>query len=71
MSFRRILRPYDVDLVPMLPLISAALIILSALVLKRLLAVVRKQRQQARFIRETLADGMLAQSNASISAGRF
>jgi hypothetical protein len=38
-------------------LISAVLVILGALGLKRLLPVVRKHRQQVRFIRETLATG--------------
>ena len=42
----------------MLPLISVVLIIiLSALGLKRLLPIIRKHRRQARFIRETLANG--------------
>jgi hypothetical protein len=40
---------------PMVPLISALIVILSALGLKRLLPIVRKRRQQAHFIRETLA----------------
>jgi hypothetical protein len=39
----------------MLPLISVVLVILGALGLKRLLPVVRKRRQQVRFIRKTLA----------------
>ena len=39
----------------MLPLISAVLVILIALGLKRLLPVIRKHRRQVRFIRETLA----------------
>jgi hypothetical protein len=39
----------------MLPLISVVLVILGALGLKRLLPVVRKRRQQVRFIREALA----------------
>ncbi len=38
----------------MLPLISAVLVILIALGLKRLLPVIRKHRRQVRFIRETL-----------------
>src|SRR5438105_8891573 len=40
---------------PMVPLISALIVMLSALGLKRLLPIVRKRRQQAHFIRETLA----------------
>ena len=40
---------------PMVPLISALIVILSALGLKRLLPIVRKRRKQAHFIRETLA----------------
>src|SRR5213595_1549017 len=40
---------------PMVALISALIVILSALGLKRLLPIVRKRRQQAHFIRETLA----------------
>ena len=47
--------PYDVDLVSMFPLISVILVLLTALGLKRLLPVLRKQRRQSRFIRETLA----------------
>src|SRR5205823_10659134 len=39
----------------MLPLISAAVVLLIALRLTRLLPVMRKHRQQVRFIRETLA----------------
>jgi len=39
----------------MLPLISIVLVILGALVIKRLLPANRKHRQQVRFIRETLA----------------
>ena len=39
----------------MLPLISVVLLMLSALGLKRLLPVIRKRRQQVRFIREVLA----------------
>jgi hypothetical protein len=39
----------------MLPLISVVFVILAALGLKRLLPVVRRHRQQVRFIRETLA----------------
>jgi hypothetical protein len=39
----------------MLPLISFVLVVLGALGLKRLLPAARKQRQQVRFIRETLA----------------
>src|SRR6266403_1160896 len=38
----------------MLPLISVVIVILSALGLRRLLPVIRKHRQQVRFIRETL-----------------
>src|SRR5947208_2605329 len=41
----------------MLPLISAAVVLLIALRLTRLLPVMRKHRQQVRFIRETLATG--------------
>jgi len=41
----------------MLPLISVVLAILGALVLKRLLPVIRKHRRQVRFIRQTLANG--------------
>ena len=55
MSSRKILSPYDVDLVPMFPLISAVLVILIPLGLMRLLPARRKRRQQVRFIRETLA----------------
>src|SRR5438094_893500 len=40
---------------PMVPLISALIVMLSVLGLKRLLPIVRKRRQQAHFIRETLA----------------
>ena len=41
----------------MLPLISVVLLILGAVGVKRLLPRIRKQRQQVRFIRETLASG--------------
>jgi Glycosyl transferase family 2 len=41
----------------MLPLISVGFVILAALGLKRLLPIVRKYRQQVRFMRETLASG--------------
>jgi hypothetical protein len=41
----------------MLPLISVVIVILSALGLRRLLPVIRKHRQQVRFIRETLTNG--------------
>jgi hypothetical protein len=40
----------------MLPLISVVIVILSALGLRRLLPVIRKHRQQVRFIRETLTN---------------
>ncbi|PYL66164.1 MAG: hypothetical protein DMF20_07235 [Verrucomicrobia bacterium] len=43
------------DLLSMLPLISAVLLILGALGIKRLLPGNRKRRRQVRFIRETLA----------------
>ena len=45
----------DADVVPMLPLISVVLLMLSALGLKRLLPVIRKRRRQVRFIHEVLA----------------
>ena len=45
----------DADVVPMLPLISVVLLMLSALSLKRLLPVIRKRRRQVRFIHEVLA----------------
>ena len=54
-SGERFIRLYDVDPGPMLPLISAAVVLLIALCLTRLLPGVRKHRQQVRFIRETLA----------------
>jgi hypothetical protein len=41
----------------MLPLISVVVVILAGLGLKRLFPVVRKHRQQVRFIRETLVNG--------------
>lgn len=50
----RFIRLYDVDPGPMLPLISAAVVLLIALCLTRLLPGARKHRQQVRFIRETL-----------------
>src|SRR5437899_4077869 len=40
---------------PMVPLISSLIVMLSVLGLKRLLPIVRKRRKQAHFIRETLA----------------
>ncbi|PYJ39710.1 MAG: hypothetical protein DME81_02885, partial [Verrucomicrobia bacterium] len=39
----------------MFPLISVVLVLLAALRLRRLLPILRSQRQQVRFIRETLA----------------
>jgi Glycosyl transferase family 2 len=47
--------PYHVDLASMFPLISVVLVLLAALRLRRLLPILRSQRQQVRFIRETLA----------------
>jgi hypothetical protein len=47
--------PYHVDLASMFPLISVVLVLLAALRLRRLLPILRSQRQQVHFIRETLA----------------
>jgi hypothetical protein len=52
----------------MLPLISVVLVILAALGLKRLLPVVRRHRQQVRFIRETLATSRRSDSRRVIAS---